>query len=353
MPFHLTSASLPSVAPVAAGERRRSAHWQRDVRGPIEGHRQPDRRIFLGTVGWSLLAAPIVVEAQSAARVPRIGVMAPGSPPPESSPSIMAFAEGLRSLGWVPGQNIAVEYRWTEGREDRHPDLARDLVGLGVDLIVAGTSSAARAARRVTTTIPIVMASVPSPVESGLITSLARPGGNVTGIATLTAALVGKRLELLKAVAPRASRIAVLYDRRGTRTHVDRTLKDAEGAAQPLGIQLHSRGLSDAGELEETFRVLRTESVQGFTHIPSPFFRIHAREMADVALKHRLPAIYGDAGGFVEAGGLMFYGESIPDNWRRSARYVDRILKGAKPADLPVEQPAKFELVINRASRES
>ena len=271
----------------------------------------------------------------------------PRSPPLESSVSVMAFVQGLRSLGWMPGQNIALEYRWSEGKEDRYPDLARDLVGLPVDLVVAGTHNAALAARGVTTTIPIVMASAPSPVESGLVASFAKPGGNVTGIATQTDVLVAKRLELLKEVAPRASRIAVLYDRRASRAHVDRTLKNAEGAAERLGIQLRTRGLSDVDELGEALKALQTEGVRGFTHIPSPFFRIHATKMAEAALKCRLPAVYGDAGGFVEAGGLMFYGESIPDNWRRAATYVDRILKGAKPGDLPVEQATKFELLIN------
>jgi len=300
------------------------------------------RRIGLAVVLALGLLVPLAAEAEQA-KGPRIGVMAPGSPPPESSQSISAFVQGLRDLGWVPGQNITLEYRWTGDSEDRYPEIVRDLVRLRVDLIVAGTGRAAPAAKQATRSIPIVMASVPFPVESGLIASLARPGGNVTGIATLTYEVIGKRLELLKLAAPRASLIAILQN--GSVS--DRIRKGIEDAARSAGVRVDIRGVQDAGELERTFRALQSESAQAFTHLPSPFFRIHARKIADLALKHRLPGIYGDAGGFVESGGLMFYGDSIPDNWRRSARYVDSILKGAKPADLPVEQPTKFDLIIN------
>ena len=305
-----------------------------------------DRRAFFAVLGGGILAAPLIARAQ-AAKGARIGVMAPGSPPPESSPPISAFVQGLRDLGWVPGQNVTLEYRWTDDREDRYPELARDLVRLQVDVIVASTAIAIRAAKQATTSIPIVMAATGFPVESGLVASLARPGGNVTGVATLTVELVGKRLELLRLVAPHASRIAVLYDGRSSRAHVDRTLSKAEEGARSLGIRLYTRSLRDTGELEQIFKALLTEGAQGLTHVPAPFFRIHARQIAELALKHRLPVIYGDAGGFVESGGLMFYGESIPGNWRRSASYVDKILKGVKPADLPVEQPTTFELAIN------
>ena len=304
-----------------------------------------DRRAFLAGMA-SVVAAPLVAEAQPTAKTPAIGVMAPGFPPPESSPSIAAFVQGLRDLGWGPGRNITLEYRWTEDREDRYSEFARDLIRFGVDVIV-GAGNAVRAAKQATTTIPIVMASVNAPVELGLIASLARPGGNVTGVATLTGDLVGKRLELLKVVAPSASRIVVLYDDRSGRANVDHTLKGAGDVARSLGIRLHSRGLSDPREFEETFKKLMAEGAEGLTHVPSPFFRIHAREIADLALRNHLPAIYGDAGGFVESGGLMFYGDSIPHNWQRAASYVDRILKGARPADLPVEQPTKFDLAIN------
>jgi putative ABC transport system substrate-binding protein len=250
------------------------------------------------------------------------------------------FRQGLRELGYVEGQNITVEYRFAKGKRDRLAKLADELVGLKLSVIVASTTPSARALKRATTTIPIVMVVGSDPVARGLVSSLQRPGGNITGFTLFAQELSGKRLELLKKALPKIRRVGVLWDGRS-----NRTFKATQGAAQSLGLELRSleaRGISD---LERVFEQAAIERTDALVMLTGPLNRFRKR-IVDLAVKNRLPlmAIWG---AFVDAGGLMSYGPSIPDIMRRATHYVDRILKGAKPADLPVERPTKFELVIN------
>jgi putative ABC transport system substrate-binding protein len=278
-----------------------------------------------------------------AAGIPRIGLLFTGAPPPESNRAVEAFRRGLRDLGYVEGRTIMLEYRWApEGGYDRIPDLAADLVRLGVDVIVAQTNTHALAAKRATATIPIVFGAVSDPVESGLVASLARPGGNVTGSSLLAPEVVRKLLEFLREVVPAASRVAVLEDPEGS----VRSRREAEAAAQVLGLRLQRLDVRDPKELDQAFRAAMAARAQAVITIPSSFFARHRARVAELALKSRLPAVSIETG-FVEAGGLLSYGPDIPDRFRRAATYVDKILKGAKPADLPVEQPTKFDLIVN------
>jgi ABC-type uncharacterized transport system substrate-binding protein len=289
------------------------------------------------------LATPLAVNAQGAGRIPRIGLLFTGSPPPESSRSIEAFRTGLRELGYVEGQTIRLEYRWdTEGRSDRPPvSQATDLIRLGVDVIVAQATPHALAARQVTSTIPIVFGASSDPVESGLVASLARPGRNVTGLSLLATDVVRKLMELLKETVPNASRVVALAYSSGFSAR-----DELESAARSLGVRLDVQEVRAPTDLDRAFQDATTVRAQAIMTVPSHFFATHRARVAELALKSRLPAVSIETG-FAEAGGLMSYGPNIPDNFRRLAIYVDRILKGAKPAELPVEQPAKFDLVVN------
>ncbi len=298
-----------------------------------------------------LLALGFPVEAQKAGKVYRIGFIGVGIPgilrrikskPP---PHHIAFWQGLRELGYVEGQNLVIEYRWAEGKRERLPDLARELVRLKVDVIVTSPSrSAIRAAKRATRTIPIVMAGVNvDPVEAGFVVSLARPGGNITGLTQLASRLHAKRLELLKEAFPGISRVAILWpppQRKQAR-------KEVEAAGQALGIQIQSLDVGTRlDELESAFSGISRERPDGLLVGLSAVINRHRARIAEFTAKRGLPTIYAQSR-FVDAGGLMSYGVKVPDLFRRAATYVDKILKGAKPADLPVEQPTKFELVIN------
>jgi putative ABC transport system substrate-binding protein len=255
-----------------------------------------------------------------------------------------AFRQGLRELGYVEGQNIAIESRWTEGKDDRLPALAADLVRSKVDIIVAETGAATRAAQQATRTIPIVMSLVNDPVGSGLVGSLARPGGNVTGLTIMSPDLVGKRLELLKEVVPKVSRVALL--RHPDNPASAAQLREAEAAAQALGVRLQTLEARSPQEIDGAFAAMTRERAGALLVIPDTLFWSQRRQIVDLAVKRRLPSIrIGEA--YAEAGGLMSYGPSYRDLERRAATYVDKILKGANPADLPVAQPTKFELVIN------
>jgi putative ABC transport system substrate-binding protein len=299
-----------------------------------------DRRTWLmGSLG--LLAGPLAAHSQQAGRVYRIGYLGNVPTPPALWE---AFVRGLRELGWVEGQNMVIEPRNAEGRYERLPDLATDLVRRRVDVIVAAGSPAPLAAKRATNTIPIVMTNAGDPVGSGLVTSLGRPGGNVTGLSLLNPAVVGKQLELLKEVVPRVTRAAVLTNP----DHPARALMltEVESATRLLGLQLQVLDARGPAEFEAAFSAMTRERAGGLLILADPMFVGERKRLADLAVRRRLPAASGMRE-LVDAGLLMTYGASLSDLFRRAATFVDKILKGAKPADLPVEQPTKFEFVIN------
>jgi putative ABC transport system substrate-binding protein len=303
------------------------------------------RREFIGTLAGGLLTAPLAAEAQPAAKVARIGYLSTNL---AANPHVHeAFLQGLRDLGYVEGRNVVIEYRDAEGKPERLPALAAELVALKVDVIVAGGNSLALAAKQATRTLPIVFAAVADPVASGLVTSLARPGGNVTGTSGLAVELVGKRLELLAQAVPGVSRVAVLWlpGALGERTERD-MLKEADVAARALGVGLQFVEARVPADLDRAFSDMTRARAGALTVLPSLMFLREHRRLVDLAAKHRLPAVY-TVKEYVDAGGLMAYGSNAADLFRRSATYVDKILKGAKPGDLPVEQPTKFELIIN------
>ena len=302
-----------------------------------------DRRAFIGTLAVFLLAGPLAAEAQAPAKVSRIGFLSVGSPT-DNLFTLEAFQQGLRELGYVEGQNIAIEYRFAEGRPERLPVLAADLVRLKVAVIVTGSPPAPEAAKRATSTIPIVFAVIGDPVAQGLVASLAWPGGNITGLANLAQEVVGKQLELLKEVAPKVSRVAVLQNP-SNHAHLF-VLRQAEGAARALGVQLHILQARTPPEIEAAFAAMSRQRAGGVVVLRDTLFLTQRTQIAALAAKSRLPAVYG-LREEAEAGGLMAYGANVLLMYRRAATYVDKILKGVKPADLPVEQPTKFELVIN------
>jgi ABC-type uncharacterized transport system substrate-binding protein len=292
---------------------------------------------------FSLLLACFAAEAQPPAKTARIGVLSLASGP---NPSMDIF-QGLRELGWIEGQNITVEYRWAAGREDQLPALAAELVRLKVDVIVTSTTPAAQAAKQATPTIPIVVTFVADPVGSGLVASLARPGGNITGVSTLAAGLVAKRLELLKAVVPGVKRMAVLWEPGVFGERTMRSMREEiEVAARALGVQVQFIEARRPDDLERAFATMREARSGALLVFPSPVLFEARKGIVAHAAKSRLPAVYAWREG-AEAGGLVSYSTNFPDMYRRAAIYVDKILKGAKPADLPIEEPTRFELVIN------
>jgi putative ABC transport system substrate-binding protein len=295
-------------------------------------------------LGIFVLALSLPAEAQQPEKVPRIGFLTALDPARESARS-KAIRLALSERGYIEGQNIAIEYRYAEGKLDRLPELAAELVRLKVDVIVAaGGHILVRAAKNATKTIPIVMAgSGLDPVEAGLVESLARPGGNVTGITLLSRELGAKRLELLKEAVPKVARVAVLYDPATSSIEVKEVLPIA---ARALGLTVRSWEVRDADGFEPVFAALSKERPDGLYVFPGPQMNNNQKQIVGFALKSRLPSTYVSRE-FVDAGGLMSYGADLANSYRRVAIYVDRILKGAKPADLPVEQPTKFELVIN------
>ncbi len=294
------------------------------------------------TLVLGLLAGPLPAEAQQAEKVPRIGFLHQGHGG-KATTRIQGFRQGLRELGYVGGQNITVEYRFGKGRRDRLAKLAAELVGLKLTVIVATTGPSTRALKRVTATIPIVMVVGGDPVASGLVASLQRPGGNITGLTRLSRRLTEKRLELLKEAFPKVRRVGVLFWAGGGAVHP--YFRELQDVAQSLGLELQSLAVRRASEFERIFEQAAIKSTDALITLPSPLGRYRKR-IVDLAVKNRLPAMF-DKRSFVDAGGLMSYGASIPDIMRRAAFYVDRILKGAKPTDMPVERPTKFELVIN------
>jgi putative tryptophan/tyrosine transport system substrate-binding protein len=303
------------------------------------------RREFIGTLAGGLLAAPLAAEAQQAAKIARIGYLAPNL---AASPHLHeAFRQGLRDLGYVEGQNIVIEYRSAEGKAERLPALAAELVALKVDVIVVPGTVGVLAAKQATKTIPIVFAVAADPVGSGLVTSLARPGGNVTGLSILTPELVGKCLELLTQAVPGVSRVAVLWQPGGHGERTDKdTLKGADVAARALGVRLQFVEAQGPADIDRAFSDMSRARAGALTVLGGGMFFGVRRRLVDLAAKNRLPAVYPSRE-FVDAGGLLSYGPNLADLYRRAATYVDKILKGAKPADLPVEQPTTFQLVIN------
>jgi putative ABC transport system substrate-binding protein len=304
-----------------------------------------DRRTFLAGTGAVLLAAPLAAEAQQAARVTQIGFLTLNS---GANPHLgEAFRQGLRDLGYVEGRNVVIEYRDAEGKSERFPALAAELVALKVDVIVAPPTLAALAAKQATRTLPIVFIGAADPVTDGLITSLAQPGGNVTGLSAVPTELVGKRLEQLKQAVPGVSRVAILWQPGGQEERTEKDiLKAAEVAARALGLRLHFVEARSPADFERAFSDMTRARAGALTVLGTSMFTSERRRLVNLAAKNRLPTMY-PLREFVDAGGLMAYGPNLPDLFRRAATYVDKILKGAKPADLPVEQPTKFEFVIN------
>jgi putative ABC transport system substrate-binding protein len=290
-----------------------------------------------------LLTLGVIAEAQQPKRVPRIGFLG-GSFPSSAPARHEAFRQGLRAHGWVEGKNIAIESRFAEGKIDRLPELARELVNLKVDLIVSGGPATTRAVKGANIMIPIVMAFDNDPVGSGFVASLARPGGNITGLSTISPEISGKRLELLKEIVPKLSRVAVLGH--STEPGNAQALKQIELAAGAFRVQLQHLDVRSSTDIETAFRAASKGGADAVLLLASPVTTLHRTQFVALAVKSRLPTIYPWPE-FVEDGGLVSYGASLTDLFRRAANYVDKILKGAKPADLPVEQPTKFELVIN------
>jgi putative ABC transport system substrate-binding protein len=302
-------------------------------------------RTVLVAVSLVLLFVPLAGDAQPPGKVFRIGLLA-NEPDTTPAGSLIwgGLIQGLRDLGYVEGQNITIERRFSEGKYERLPDLAADLVRLKVDVIVTGGTQPPFEAKHATRTIPIVMANHGDPVGSGLVASLARPGGNVTGLSSLAPELVGKQLELLKEIVPRISRVAVLWNPTN-QTHL-LSLGEVKVAARSLGVQLQILEARGPDDFESAFATMTRERVGALLVLADGMFFVHRTRIAILAAKQRLPAMF-TVREHVDAGGLVVYGPSLRDNFRRAAAYVDKILKGAKPADLPVEQPMKFELVVN------
>jgi putative ABC transport system substrate-binding protein len=291
------------------------------------------------------MTAPIVTEVQAGEKVARIGFLRPGSPP---DPFVETFRHALQELGYVEGGNLIIEYRWAEGRDERLPDLAAELVRLKVDVIVTAGSPAVTAARQATATIPIVMPASGDPVRVGLVASLARPGGNITGLAALDEELPGKWMELLKETLPKVSRVALLWDPAYGQSQV----ATSEVAARSLGIRVQVLRVRRPEDLEVAFAEARKNRAEALIVLSSALFYASRTQLVALAAKQRLPTIYHQKEFVVGSGGLMSYGPDFHDLFRRAAGYVDKILKGAKPGDLPIEQPTKFELAINlRAAR--
>jgi putative ABC transport system substrate-binding protein len=296
----------------------------------------------LATLIIAFVICGVAVEAQQPARIPRIGFLIPASASFFSS-RVEAFRQRLRELGYVEGKNISIESRYAEGKLERLPDLAAELIQLKVDVIVT-TDPGILAAKKASPTIPIVFAAAADPVGSGFVSSLARPGGNITGLSLMTPDLNGKRLELLKEAFPKVARVAFLWQSSSSRGNL--TLTDMEAAAKALGLKLQSLPVRGLGDFESAFARAKRDGAQALITTTSSLINTQQRQVLDFAAKNRLPAMYPTSE-FVEAGGLMSYAPNYADLYRRAADFVDKILKGTKPADIPVEQPMKFEFIIN------
>jgi len=296
------------------------------------------------TLALVILTTPLAINAQPPATMSRIGVLHGGSLTPERAHRQQAFQQGLRDLGWVEGHNIVIEYRYAEGKVERLPDLAAELISLNMQVLVVDGTAGAEAAQHVTRTVPIVMLWGTDPVEGGLVASLARPGGNITGLAGPSGEFTGKQLQLLQEVVPKLSRVAVLWN---PPLHAHAlSLKALESVARSVGIQVQPVAVHSPDDFEGAFAAMHAGQAEALIVFASALHSLHVRRLADLALTSRLPAITRERR-FAEGGLLMAYGQSQREIFLRAATYVDKILKGAKPADLPVEQPMKFEFVLN------
>ena len=302
-----------------------------------------NKKIYWLALGAMLFALCMPAEAQQPTKIPRIGYLS-GSSPSTSPARRKAFQQGLRELGYVEGKNIIIEWRFAEEKFDRLPALAAELVRLKVDIIVTAGPQATRPAKQATSTIPIVMAQDPDPIGDGFVASLARPGGNITGLSSLAPELSGKQLELMKEIVPKLSHVAVF----GTSINPGnaQNLREVELAAKAFGVKLQYLDVLSPKDIETAFRAASKGRADAVLMLPGSVLVLQRAQLTDLAIKSRLPAIYPQTE-FTEAGGLMYYGTNTPDLFRRAATYVDKILKGAKPGDLPVEQPTKFEFIIN------
>jgi putative ABC transport system substrate-binding protein len=301
------------------------------------------RKIFFLALGILLFALCTTAQAQLDQKTPRIGILELATPTASAS-QFQAFQQGLRELGYIEGKNIILEYRYADGKLDLLPGLAAELVTAKVDVIVTRSTGSIRAAMNASKTIPIIFPSAGAPVEDGLVASLAQPGGNVTGLTQLSAALDGKKIEIVKQTVPKVTKVGLLWTVGSARAN--NRSRDADPAAKALGIQLYSLELKSGDDFPRIFDAAKQVGVQALSLAPSPLLFTYRTTIFDFAAKNRLAAIYSTKD-FVEAGGLMSYGQDLLDNWRRAATFIDKILKGAKPSDLPVEQAKKFELVIN------
>jgi putative ABC transport system substrate-binding protein len=298
-----------------------------------------NRRAFLSALSGSLLAAPLAVEAQPAGRVYRIGFLRAGRPP---DGFVAGFKQGLQELGYVEGRNIIIEYRFTDGSVEQLPGLVEELIRLKVDLILASAAPPALAAQKMTRTLPIIFVGVIDPEERGIVSGLARPGGNTTGLTSHAADLNGKRLGILKELLPGLERVAVFWNPANPTNQTQ--LTNTEAAARKLGVQVQPLPINNPDDFEPAFKAAR--GAGALLQLDGPFLLTHRTRLVELAKRSRLPGIYGFKE-VVEVGGLMSYGAHYKELYRRAATYVDKILKGTKPGDLPVEQPTKFELVIN------
>jgi len=294
-----------------------------------------------------LFALSFPAQAQQAKKVFRIGVLSPGPSTDKHGPGLEAFRQKLRELGWVEGEDIAIEYRWAEGNEDRLPALAAELVGMNIDVVVATSALGARAAQQLTKTTPIVASATSDPVGTGLVKSLGQPGGNLTGLSTMGPELGGKRLELLKEITPRISRVAVLAQLQNVNPSLQETsIKEIEAVARSLSMQLQILNVKTPNEIENAFSLMAKVKADALMVLTQAMFVLNRTRIVELAAKHRLPTMYPRSE-FVLAGGLISYGPDRREYFSRAAYLVDKILRGAKPAELPVEQPIKAELVIN------
>ena len=304
------------------------------------------QKVLSLVLGAVLFALSLPAEAQQPPKMQRIGFVSGTGDTKNPGPSVEAFRQGLRDLGYIEGKNILIEYRYVEGTLDRIPSLVAELVQLKVDVLVVGTLVGIRAAKQATKTIPVVMVTTQDPVATGIVNSLARPGGNITGLTRLTRELSGKRLDLLREAVPRISRVAVLWDgNAGPGPAI--AFKEYEAAAGSLKIQLQSLAVRGPHpDLEGAFQTAAKGRASTLIAIESLVLSRYSKQIAELAIKNRMPSM-NELSAYVEAGGLMSYSANSADQYRRAAVYVDKILKGTKPADLPVEQPTKFEFVIN------
>ena len=304
-----------------------------------------DRRTFLSALTGGLLATPLTAEAQPAGKVYRIGYLPSGfKEVPGSNPGLAPFSQSLRELGYVEGRNVTLEIRYAEGRTERFPALAAELANLKVDVLVAVSTPGALAAKQATSTIPIVMVSVGEPVEVKLVDSLAHPGGNVTGLSLIAPQLAAKRLDLLKQALPKLLRVTVLWN--SANQGMKARFQETQGGAQLLGVTLHSVTIQSPDDFDPLFAAMTRDRPESLLVLADTVTVANRQRTVEFAAKNRVPAIY-EARTFVDSGGLMSYGVDFADHYRRTAIYVDKILKGTKPADLPVELPTKFELIIN------